>query len=257
MQQSTVGAIEIAAPLAEVFYSVQGEGLLVGLPQIFVRLAGCDLDCLYCDTPYARSCPPLARFEGLGGEQHTAENPVALSDVVAAVGELREGHPGNAVHSCALTGGEPLLYPDFCLALAGALQQCDLPVLLETAGHHPGALRRISPFVSWVCMDLKLPSTLRTPLPLELFAWSAAACQAELFVKVPVAEIVSAEEFSEGVGVLAEARSELTLIVQPITSAGGLTAPRFPRLLDMLNIAAQLFSEVRIIPQCHQLMGAP
>lgn len=257
MQQGTVGTLELAAPVAEVFHSVQGEGPLVGVPQVFVRLAGCDLDCLYCDTPHARSCPLAARVEWPEGEHLLVPNPVTLSRVMAAVQELGAAHPRPAVRSCVLTGGEPLLYADFCLALAGALQQVDLPVYLETAGHRTAALARVSPFASWVSMDLKLPSTLRRPVPLEVFGDSAAACQAELLVKVPVAELVSLAELREGLEAVAKARRELTLVLQPLTPMGGLKPPRFSRLLEMLDLAARYFRDVRIIPQCHRLLGAP
>ena len=39
--------------VSEIFYSIQGEGKFTGLPSVFVRLAGCNLRCRYCDTPYA------------------------------------------------------------------------------------------------------------------------------------------------------------------------------------------------------------
>jgi organic radical activating enzyme len=199
----------------------------------------------------------VARVEQPDGSFFVTPNPVGLSSAVNAVERLRSVRQRYAVHSCALTGGEPLLYPDFCLALTGALQQADLPVYLETAGHRPSALRRVSRFVSWVCMDLKLPSTLRTPVPLTLFADSAAWCETQLIVKVPVAEQITLEEFREGLQVLAKARRELALVIQPVTATGCVRPPSFGRLLDMLNVAARYFAEARLIPQCHRIMGAP
>jgi organic radical activating enzyme len=71
--------------LAEIFYSVQGEGTHVGTPAVFVRLAGCNLNCRFCDTDYAlKFVAPIA-------------------EIVARVRELGEGCP-----MVVLTGGEPL-----------------------------------------------------------------------------------------------------------------------------------------------------
>ena len=71
--------------LAEIFYSVQGEGTWTGTPAVFVRLAGCNLSCSFCDTDYA-----LAFIASVG-------------DVVARVREL-----GGDCPMVILTGGEPL-----------------------------------------------------------------------------------------------------------------------------------------------------
>jgi 7-carboxy-7-deazaguanine synthase len=87
--------------LAELFYSVQGEGKLAGVPSVFVRCSGCNLRCVWCDTPYASWKP-----EG--------EN-VTIDEIVERV----KAHPGRHV---VLTGGEPLIMPDapeLCAALRG------------------------------------------------------------------------------------------------------------------------------------------
>jgi organic radical activating enzyme len=70
--------------LAETFYSVQGEGTHVGTPAVFVRLAGCNLNCRFCDTDYS-----VRAF-------------VSIADVVARVREL-----GGECPMVVLTGGEP------------------------------------------------------------------------------------------------------------------------------------------------------
>ena len=71
--------------LAEIFYSVQGEGTWVGTPAVFVRLAGCNLNCRFCDTDYS-----IKAF-------------LCVEAVVARVGEL-----GGDCPMVVLTGGEPL-----------------------------------------------------------------------------------------------------------------------------------------------------
>jgi 7-carboxy-7-deazaguanine synthase len=253
-----MGRLEVAAPVAEIFYSVQGEGPLAGVPQLFVRLRGCDLQCLYCDTPASRHPEGPARLQQPDQRGWlTKPNPLSLSEVTGHLLRMRAHLPTHAVHSCSLTGGEPLLYPDFCLALAGVLQQENLPVYLETAGHKPAALRRVSPYAGWVAMDLKLPSTMARPLPPALFATSARLCQAELIVKVVVTQQVGREEFADAMRLLARARRELTLVVQPVTPVGHVRPPPWHALLEMLTIAAYYFAEVRLLPQVHPRLGAP
>src|SRR3712207_9539509 len=76
-------------PLVELFHSLQGEGTRVGEPATFVRLAGCNLRCSWCDTPYSWSA------EGVRDASR-----MSLDDVAGAVRE----------RAVVLTGGEPLLH---------------------------------------------------------------------------------------------------------------------------------------------------
>src|SRR5215470_10314932 len=100
--------------LVEVFSSIQGEGILVGRRQIFVRTYGCNLRCTYCDSPETlkeSGTPPQCRVETPSGSWNFRRipNPVsacALTDIVA--GYLQEPH-----HSLSITGGEPLLHARF------------------------------------------------------------------------------------------------------------------------------------------------
>ena len=78
--------------IAEIFAGVQGEGLRLGRPAIFVRLAGCNLRCRFCDTKYARS----------GGR------PMTVEAVAAAVKRLARAWPAGWI---CLTGGEPFVQP--------------------------------------------------------------------------------------------------------------------------------------------------
>lgn len=99
-------------PIAETFTSIQGEGTRAGLPSWFVRFAGCNLRCVWCDTPHASWAPE--------------PTPRTLDDLVA---EARAARVAGAV----VTGGEPLLFPS-CTPLCAALRAAGLHVTIETAG---------------------------------------------------------------------------------------------------------------------------
>ncbi|HUF48822.1 MAG TPA: radical SAM protein [Vicinamibacterales bacterium] len=116
----------------EVYRSIQGESTHVGRPCTFVRLAACDLRCVWCDTPYAFT----------GGTKRTVD------DVVAEVATLR-------VPLVEITGGEPLLQPDV-YDLMARLLAAGHDVLLETGGHLP--TDRVPPGVVTI-LDVKCPGS--------------------------------------------------------------------------------------------------
>ena len=97
--------------ISELFYSLQGEGKLIGVPSVFVRASGCNLRCVWCDTPYASWEPD--------GEHQSVDQ------IVNAVAS----HPARHV---VLTGGEPMIMPDI-VDLAAALKARDYHITIETA----------------------------------------------------------------------------------------------------------------------------
>ena len=119
--------------ISEIFRSLQGEGRSQGLVTTFVRLSGCNLDCRWCDTPYARE----------GGKE------VPVEDVLRAVEFL----PCRRV---CITGGEPLLQIDAVAALAGRLHGAGYQVEIETNGTIGFSV--LQPHAS-ICMDVKCPSS--------------------------------------------------------------------------------------------------
>lgn len=118
--------------VTEIFYSLQGESRTVGLPTVFVRLTGCPLRCVYCDTAYAFT----------GGQK------MSINEIVAEVGTY---HPGYVT----VTGGEPLAQRG-CLALLDALVEKGYEVSLETSGALD--VSDVNPKVVKV-LDLKTPSS--------------------------------------------------------------------------------------------------
>ncbi len=98
--------------ISEVFYSIQGEGKLLGVPSVFVRASGCNLRCAWCDTPYASWVPE--------GEDWP------ISRIMDAIGSHDAGH-------VVLTGGEPVIAPDYEV-VCDAIVAEGLHLTVETAG---------------------------------------------------------------------------------------------------------------------------
>ena len=166
--------------VTEIFHSVQGESSRIGLPTVFVRLTGCPLRCVWCDTAYAFS----------GGEA------LALGDILQRVAGF------NCTTVC-VTGGEPLAQKG-CLPLLVALCAAGHSVSLETSGALD--IAEVDPRVARI-VDLKAPGsgesarnrwenldllTARDELKLVLasredYEWALAACrQRRLFERCPV-----------------------------------------------------------------------
>ncbi len=97
--------------LAELFHSIQGEGKLSGVPSVFVRASGCNLRCVWCDTPYASWQP-----EG---------DDVPVDEIVRRVGGFNCRH-------VVVTGGEPMIMPQV-VELCDRLKRRDHHVTVETA----------------------------------------------------------------------------------------------------------------------------
>jgi 7-carboxy-7-deazaguanine synthase len=129
---ATPSPAEPTLRITEIFKSIQGESIRAGLPCAFVRLTGCSLRCVWCDTAYA--------FHG-GGDMPLSE---AVSRVLAMGTDLVE-----------VTGGEPLeqegVYP-----LLERLLEANKTVLLETGGHVP--VDRVDPRVVKI-VDVKAPGS--------------------------------------------------------------------------------------------------
>jgi 7-carboxy-7-deazaguanine synthase len=98
--------------IAEIYRSLQGEGLLTGLPSVFVRTSGCNLRCWFCDTPYTSWRP-----EG---------RDMSTDEIVAQVEEWDTRH-------VVVTGGEPMLFAEM-IPLCTRLQAIRRHVTIETAG---------------------------------------------------------------------------------------------------------------------------
>lgn len=101
---------ETRLEICEIFYSLQGESTFAGLPCVFIRLAGCNLRCVYCDSLYS----------------HAPGTMLSVAEILGQIGK----YPCKLVE---LTGGEPV-YQDELTELISALEAEGYSILLETNG---------------------------------------------------------------------------------------------------------------------------
>ncbi len=130
--------------ISEIFHSIQGEGILVGTPSVFVRMSGCNLRCVWCDTPYTSWAPV--------GEE------LGVDQIVAQVRNFRSRH-------VVVTGGEPMIAPDI-VALTQRLRNDGRHITIETAG---------TVFAPVVCdlMSISPKTSNSTPREREGGRWAA------------------------------------------------------------------------------------
>ncbi|MGL4669284.1 MAG: 7-carboxy-7-deazaguanine synthase QueE [Methanobacteriaceae archaeon] len=128
----------IKAPVIEIFSSIQGEGTLVGRRQIFIRFAGCNLDCNYCDTSKSKNIDT-----GM---------VMSVEDVLNKINELATPD----LHSISFTGGEPLIHAKFISNVIKNFDKFPYKSFLETNGTLPNQLKLLKN-IDYVSLDIKLP----------------------------------------------------------------------------------------------------
>lgn len=258
----------IEAPVMEVFASIQGEGLYVGEPQVFLRMAGCPLRCAWCDTPgsWALSSKSEARVESVDGRRLEPSSATPFQ-AICWVASTEPGGP----RTLSITGGEPLLWPEFIVGLRAVAG--DRRLHLETAGAHPAALERVLPSVDHVSLDLKLPADLAAPvpvtqaadaepLPADAESWRDArrACLRLVHGRDACSKLIVtgehlAADWRELLEDQAELAADVPLFLQPVTPLGGVRAAAPELLAELAEEARELDLTVRVIPQVHRALG--
>ena len=144
--------------VAEIYRSIQGEGLLTGMPSVFVRASGCNLRCWFCDTPFTSWRPE--------GEDHDVAEILAEVDKLKDAGgawlaKLPAGQDP-ALQHVIITGGEPMLHAEL-IPLCEQLRERGWHITIETSG---------TLYLPVVCDLMSISPKLSSSTPVQAGAWT-------------------------------------------------------------------------------------
>ncbi len=246
---------EFRAKVAEIFSSIQGEGRWVGRRQVFVRFAGCNLHCAYCDTrtnvitrAAVERPPGSSIIEYIDGDLTPDQTAEAVKSLLS---------PERSYHSVSLTGGEPLLAgADFINAFAEGISDTGLPVHLETNGTLPDVLAQVIESVGLVSMDIKIPSATGEPPRYEVNReFLSIAARKECCVKVVFVPETQRKEIEAAIDIVAQVDPSIPFILQPATPGGPVKRYPMPVLMfSFYDLASSRLKDVKIIPQTHRFL---
>ncbi|MBI5485532.1 MAG: 7-carboxy-7-deazaguanine synthase QueE [Deltaproteobacteria bacterium] len=239
----------------EIFSSIQGEGMLAGRRQIFVRLTGCNLDCRYCDTNFEHSDSYRVETEPGSGLLVEYPQPLSLQKMLSIIADWQTRLPG-AHHSISFTGGEPLLNADVLAEWFPEIRKL-IPIHLETNGTMNMALLSVVGHVDYISMDMKLPSTSGCTEHLwelhDLFLKQSLS--SEVSVKIVVGDSTGSDEINKVCDIITAADHSISLFVQPLTLPDGSLGISASHILRLQELASSRLKDVRVIPQMHKLLG--
>ena len=227
------------APIIEIFSSFQGEGLLIGERQIFVRFAGCNLNCNYCDTNDSKS--------EKSGVLMTPD------EVVEEINKLLTPD----CKTISFTGGEPSLYPDF---ISEVSKNFDLKIMLETNGTLPEKIASIER-LDIVSLDIKLPEHFDGEFDNSIFLNEIKSLNLlitnaiNVYCKVVILPSTKIKSFKEVVEKLSQnitSKNNLKIIIQPSSPLEEWKDLNF-KLFEFSEVVGQYF-EVSTIPQIHKIL---
>jgi len=221
----------VKARIAEVFDSVQGEGLYLGERQVFVRFFGCNLSCSFCDTK-------LNRFLEYEPDELFREIKLYPDDF----------------HSVSFTGGEPLLQHEFLRDIIKLNKKHGLKNYLETNGTLYQQLEDVIDDIDIVAMDVKLPSSSGMGQLWGMhYRFLKIASQKETFIKAIISEETVSDDLKAALALIREVNRSCILVLQPNS-----LQPQ-ERLKTKLDDFSALCLRERVtacvIPQMHKVMG--
>ena len=241
----------------EVFSSIQGEGLLLGEVQLFIRFSLCNLKCLYCDSPRALKKQRHARVEAKPFSQkfRKVPNPISKEELIRIVKRFDKDNAH--YHSISLTGGEPLCQADFLKRFLRDAKKLGKIFYLETNGTLPLELKKIVRSVDIISMDIKLPSSSGQKIDFnEVEKFLELAARKEVFVKIVITSQTTISQLTRTCEIIAGVEKSIPLILQPVSKTRKFKKVPDPEKLYLaVRSCRAILSDVRVIPQMHKALG--
>lgn len=235
------------ANINEIFHSIQGEGNLVGIPFLFIRFGGCNLNCPYCDTKWSRKTKKYCHIYYYK-KCKKIKNPISISQLKNLIKPYKYNY-------ISFTGGEPLLQHSFIENSFHIFK--NKKILIETNGTlynniNEALIKRID----YWSVDIKLPSLTKRECIKELILFLERLKEAKSVIlkcvfsdKIPNSELKLAEMIARS---FYKKNQNLSLIFQPLTKGKKVKIEKSTNFI--YSIMGKTPFEVRLIPQIHNYL---
>lgn len=242
----------------EIFSSFQGEGIYVGVPQLFIRFSMCHLRCYYCDSPDTWTKRKTARIEKspYSGDYFEVNNPLAEDYLTGTIDRAIESSFVR-YHSISFTGGEPLLQ-------YGALQNIcrhirerrNILTYLESSGTLPHLLEKVVGYFDILSLDIKPPSCKGVKTDWNEIEKCVFLCRdSNFFAKIVLTNSSPTDEENEQIIKLVN-RYNFQLIFTPVSNVNEETDPALPARINYVrNKYLDAGISISIVPQIHRIAG--
>ncbi|OQX84873.1 MAG: hypothetical protein B6D55_08255 [Candidatus Omnitrophica bacterium 4484_70.2] len=219
------------AKISEIFYSIQGEGLYVGRPMVFVRFWGCNISCKFCDTHFKD-------FKML-----------SVENVTKRIDRYKK-----FTRYISLTGGEPLLWIDFLQVFLPILKRKRFIIYLETNGLLFENIEKVLRYLDIISMDIKLPSSTQLrPFWKEHSEFAKKVCSEKLsiFFKTVICKDTVFSDIKKLCSFVKKFRTPLVLQPDSLNISDYLVK----KTLSFLNFLKENRIDAYFIPQIHKFLN--
>ena len=232
--------------LSEIFTSIEGEGILFGTKTMFVRMAGCHLGCIWCDSGFA--------LQMNSGKNYSLER---VKSMISS--ELQP-----STYKVNFTGGEPLLQYDAVAYLAKFVkEEKGLRTYIESSCFDSKRFEKVLPFIDICKIEFKMSDSKVVDLKhyVRLLSNETECLKSSIqyakttYIKIVVTASSSISEFKsllEKIFRTVRPSDLAGFVIQPSSATN---EPSLESLLQFYDATYPIYDDVRIIPQLHKVIG--